>query len=133
MKKLLDTDSFVSRGNRRYSPASYHRQKIATALNNARGRARDKNLPFDLTVDYLISIFPSDFKCPVLGMTMEWGDKSGRGSCPSIDRITPSKGYVTGNITWMSNRANSMKSDASPEELLMFVEYIRSSYVAVKH
>lgn len=65
---------------------------------------------------------------------MEWGDDSGRRTCPSIDRITPSDGYVIGNVTWVSNQANAMKSDASPEELLLFAEWIRNKYdVAIKH
>jgi len=61
--------------------------------------------------------------CPVFGKPFVYGDR--RWSA-SIDRIDSDKGYVKGNIQIISNLANRMKSDASPEELYLFASWINS-------
>lgn len=84
-------------------------------LTTARNRAKTKGLPFDLTEDDIdIPVF-----CPVLGIKLERGvEGTGRSDAsPSLDRIVPERGYVKGNVVVVSNRANRMKNDGSPEEL----------------
>ena len=41
---------------------------------------------------------------------------------PSLDR-DPISGYIKGKIMMMSHKANSMKSNATPEELKQFARY----------
>jgi hypothetical protein len=36
----------------------------------------------------------------------------------SIDKIVPALGYVKGNVIIVSNRANIIKNNATPEEIL---------------
>lgn len=90
---------------------------------NAKRRARSKGLPYDIDIDYLRSIAPS--RCPLLGVELQWACNSGLSSeggpssnSPSLDRIDSSKGYVKGNVVIVSHRANTIKNDATEDELL---------------
>jgi hypothetical protein len=44
---------------------------------------------------------------------------------PSLDKIIPSKGYIKGNVWVISNRANTLKNDASLQELELLVENLK--------
>ena len=78
--------------------------------------SKKNGYPHNVSDDYLKSIFPTDFQCPVLGVTMTFGDES-LDTSPSLDKIHPDKGYIEGNLVWISYRANKIKSDASIDEL----------------
>lgn len=73
---------------------------------------------------------PDDIKippiCPILSIPLL---KSLTGhSCansPSVDRIIPSRGYVKGNVQIISHRANTIKSDATIEEIEIVAAYMR--------
>lgn len=75
--------------------------------------------------------------CPMLGFELKYvsgrakGDGDGgwsgrRDDSPSIDQIEPRKGYVLGNIQVVSWRANRLKSDATPDELLKIGHYMKN-------
>lgn len=83
-------------------------------------RARQQKVPFTLTKEDIT--IPN--KCPVLGMTLKQGVGKPLPSSPTLDKIIPELGYVLGNIKVISYRANSLKSDASLEELKKIVNYI---------
>lgn len=48
-----------------------------------------------------------------------------RTSSPSLDRFDPKKGYVRGNINVISDRANTLKNNASVEELEKVVAWMK--------
>jgi hypothetical protein len=104
-----------------------HREanKEKTMLMRARKRAKKNNIPFNLTEDYLKSIYPSDMICPVLGFEMSVGkDENGwADTSPSLDRIIPEKGYVQGNVVVVSMRVNSIKTNATPDELRKVADF----------
>ena len=104
----------------------FQRHKIRSNLLKVKKRAKNKKIQFELDIDYVESIFPLDMKCSLLGVKMAWGDDDLTIS-PSIDKIIPKKGYVKGNVQWVSHKANSMKSNASPEELIRFALSILKS------
>jgi len=81
--------------------------------HNSKNRAKHKGLSFNLTKEYLEDIMTET--CPILGIPLEFGgDKR---TSPSLDRLIPELGYVEGNVNIISDRANTIKQDASPEEL----------------
>lgn len=53
--------------------------------------------------------------CPILDIELVQG---GGDNAPTLDRINNNKGYLKDNIQVISYRANRLKSDASPEELI---------------
>lgn len=104
-----------------YSPQAFHKDKITTAFHNAKARAEKKNIPFDIDAAYLMEIFPEDGKCPVFGIDLVWGGD--RNSSPSLDRIYPALGYVRGNLVWVSDYANMLKSHNSLETLRALLNF----------
>ena len=55
---------------------------------------------------------------------MEFGGN--KRESPSLDRFIPEDGYIKGNVVWISGKANSMKSDASIEEVRLLYEWMNS-------
>ena len=94
---------------------------------NAQSRAKRAKVPFNLTREYLESIAVD--RCPIFNMEFEWG-RSGLGkgkkkeNCLSLDRIIPHKGYVMGNVAFISHRANRIKDNASMEEMYKIADWI---------
>jgi hypothetical protein len=97
--------------------------KIQTNCWGAKNRALKNNIDFNLTPEYLLSIFPKN--CPVFDFELDWFTRTGKTkvNSPSLDRIDPSKGYIVGNVQWLSSLANKMKQDATPEQLKKFGEW----------
>jgi hypothetical protein len=64
--------------------------------------------------------------CPVLGIKLQPNKKGQpRANSPSLDRFDNRFGYVKGNVRVISQRANSLKSNATLEELAAVVQYMR--------
>jgi hypothetical protein len=49
---------------------------------------------------------------------------TGRDSSPSLDRIDNSKGYVKGNVAVISFRANTLKNNATADELRAIANFM---------
>ena len=97
----------------------YFRQYCITK----RSECKRKNIPFDLDASYLEEIWTGE--CPIFHISLCRNHK-GRGSSYSahLDRFDPNKGYIKGNVTWISGRANRIKYDASIEELRQIVDWM---------
>ena len=77
--------------------------------SRAKYRAKQKGLDFNITKEDIV--IPDT--CPLLGIPM---------TSPSLDRIDSSKGYTKGNVWVISNRANTLKNDATLSELKLLAE-----------
>jgi len=76
----------------------------------------------EFTIEQKDIIIPDT--CPLLGIPLVFhrGKGSQQGNSPSLDRIDSTKGYIKGNVWVISNRANTLKNDASLQELKTLVE-----------
>ena len=116
--------------NRRYkeNPEYFKANTKKWRINNrewfmwssARCRSKSKGLPFDIEIS---DICIPDI-CPVLGIPIKRDNIAVKDDSPSLDRIIPELGYVKGNIQVMSQKANTMKSNATPEELRTFARWV---------
>ncbi len=85
-------------------------------------RARAKGVPFQMTPEDIIAAWPSDGLCPILGVPLNIS--SDEFLNPSVDRLIPDKGYVTGNIAVIATRANTIKNSGSVEEHQRIVDWM---------
>jgi hypothetical protein len=109
-----------------YAKQWYINNRMKSYLGVVRDRARKENVRFDLTVDDLIA--PE--YCPILGVKIEpyeRGKNARSNNSPSIDRIVPIKGYVRGNVSVVSFRANRLKSNGSLDEFRKIVAYMEAN------
>ncbi len=98
-------------------------------LDSAKQRAKKFNLPINITVDDII--IPE--YCPVFpDIKLEMAEGYGRESSPTLDRVIPSEGYVKGNVSVVSFKANRLKSNATVEELLAVISYMKN-FNAMEH
>jgi len=103
-----------------YTPPGLSEKK-QWAYRSVRTPAR-KALQVEDIISLLVDV------CPILEVPLNYSPVGyGQKTPPnhaSLDKIDPSKGYVVGNLQVISKKANSMKSDASIEELRKFVKNI---------
>jgi len=90
-------------------------------LSSCRSSAKKKGIEFTLTLEDIQ--IPEE--CPVLGIPIIADNKPRTDNSPSVDRIDNSKGYVSENIVVVSWRANTLKKDASLEELQKIADFYR--------
>lgn len=94
----------------------YKRSVEGLLHKRAAARALAKGLEFTLKVSDIV--VPE--VCPVFGVPMVRNTPY----APSLDRIDSTKGYTKDNIQVISNLANTMKSNATNEELRRFADWI---------
>lgn len=102
-------------------------RQIQVACAKAKDRASKNNVPFALTPKYLQSIAGDE--CPVFRTPLVWGQsKQGRGvpleNGPELDRIIPEKGYVEGNVAFISRKANRIKGEGTMVQHYAIADWI---------
>jgi hypothetical protein len=87
----------------------------------AKQRAKNLGIPFSIEID--------DIKvpklCPVLGIPLIRGSKKQQDNSPTLDRMSPSRGYIKGNIAVISYLANRIKTNANAEQIERVATYAR--------
>ena len=94
----------------------YRKNWVKEAFWRARSRAARAGMDFALTPEDMPTV---PVYCPILGLKLVAGRVNGKHNpaSPSIDRIHNSLGYVPGNVRIISYRANTLKADATLDEL----------------
>ncbi len=93
--------------------------------NKAKYRARKRGIEFNLEEGDIT--IPD--KCPILNIPLKqnYGGRAMWKYSPQLDRIDNRKGYVKGNIHVISKQANTMKNDASIEELKKLAKWVNEN------
>ena len=92
-------------------------------VRRAKTRANKNSVPFDIDEDYIKKIWPKHNICPIFKIKLEQSNLHTGDQSPSLDRIIPKLGYVKGNVQIMSNKANTIKNNATFEELIIIGKY----------
>ena len=110
--------------NSEYQAKYRAKNRFAIRMRSCRARSKEKGLPFNLTTEYLESIWTNN--CPAFGTTLNIDARKGSKEHAQLDRIIPDLGYVEGNVVWLSERANRIKDDASIEDLERLITWLKS-------
>jgi len=96
-----------------------------------RQRLKDRHKTFDIDLKYLKDLWESQNGiCPFTGWNLVLPDNIGgwktyrNGRRASLDRIDNSKGYVSGNLRFISFMANIARSNMTDEELVEFCKAV---------
>lgn len=95
--------------------AMYHRMKT---------RAKKNNWDFDITIEWLADLWIKAEVCPLLDIPYKIAEQHPHNK--SVDRIDSNRGYTKDNVWIVSRRSNTIKNDASIEELLLITENLKS-------
>lgn len=88
----------------------------ATRYIQIRDRCKSKGVKFDLTLTQIRNMLRAK-KCQLSGTVIK--------GLPSIDRLDPSKGYVTGNVVAADRKFNSRKGDLTPKEIEVLYKVLK--------
>ena len=111
-------------------------QHLFDMLEGARDRAKKYTVPYTLKVQDLRDIITDT--CPILGLKFElnkqdqeWGKEKKKNNwqtSPSLDRIVPDKGYTKDNVIIISLMANSIKNQATPDQIQKVATFYKKLY-----
>jgi len=113
----------------------YKKNNLAKVMiHQSRRRARQKEIEHTITEQDIQDLLDQrrnnngKYICPILGVEMKVNAGSGKCNLPdsiSLDRIDVSKGYVVGNVDFISRRANSIKNNGTIAEHEKIIQYMK--------
>lgn len=96
---------------------------IRCRVGDAKARARKAQMPFDLDVDSLYTLYQSQGgRCAISGLKLSVA--KGTPHVLSLDQIVAGAGYTTGNVQWVSWAVNRAKGDLSASEFMEMCQAI---------
>lgn len=94
-------------------------------VTRARSRSQYLRVPFNLDKEYLESIWTGE--CPVFNVSIFMNERNRVDEyAAELDRFIPELGYVKGNVTFLSRRANRLKNSASLDELIKLTNWMNN-------
>lgn len=108
----------------------YNRSDKYTPLRVHLRRAKQRNKDIEITLDDLLEQWNLQAgKCPITGIPMGHPEKGiNHPSVASLDRIDPSKGYVPGNIRFVSMWANLARWSGNDRELIAWCRIVADKW-----
>jgi len=94
-------------------------------LRDAKLRSKKKKTKVTLTKEDIQKMAVQH--CPILGIKLIIGSQDWFNS-PSLDRIDNSKGYTKDNVIMVSHMANSIKNQATPDQILKVGKFYKKLY-----
>jgi hypothetical protein len=95
----------------------------------ARQRARLRGHEFTITLDNVV--IPTH--CPMLGIPLyPTSGQAAHANSPTLDRLDSRKGYTPANTVVISHRANTIKNNATPQELRLIADYTEKALANVR-
>lgn len=110
----------VRAARKKNDPVKHKRLEL---LNSAKRRSIKYGIAFNLCLEDIQFV---QF-CPILGIELNWTSSKCSAESPSLDRIIPEKGYVSGNIHVVSHKANTIKNNATPEEAMTVAVWMENN------
>lgn len=104
--------------------------KIKTMLISAKKRAKAADAPFDIDEEYLHTLWTG--MCPVRKAPFNLESNVTSDDSPSLDRVISSRGYVKGNVRFLSHKANAMKNSGSLDDVLNLAAWLTTTYGEVR-
>lgn len=110
------------------------KHRMHKTLLAIRGRCRKSGIPFDISVadinlPKLCPVFGIEILYDKLSILLNGGSVTSHPQLPSIDRLIPELGYIKGNVSIMSLRANTIKNSGTAEEHEKIAAFMRSRMV----
>ena len=108
------------------------RDPVGVMLRGVKSRANARGIPFSLTRDDIT--IPENCPCCSRKLEARTGEfkQGARPSSPSLDRIEPKLGYVSGNVAVICSRCNALKYNATAEELRTVARWIETAQTPKK-
>jgi hypothetical protein len=135
-KKKRETDPEYAKKRSEYNKANaayfnkktkeYNmKQPFHYAFKRLRLRAKQKGIPFDLDEQYLIDLWTG--KCAIFNTVLcdPYSTTTQDPNKATVDRVIPEIGYIKGNVKWVSNKANIIKSFGTIEEHENVISYMK--------
>lgn len=112
-----------------------NRKDIYTPFRYYYRNAKRRYCEFDLTLEYLKELWESQKGiCPYSGVKLNLSTYTGLKNNPiysaSLDRIDSSKGYVKGNVQYVSICMNYMKCQLTHEQTIKLCQLIADNFLS---
>jgi len=111
---------------KKYYEAHRSSKCLTGLLQVAKQRAKKRGTVFNITRADILTKWPRDGCCPVLGIKLEHGRRGGpKDNSPSIDEIRHGAGYTPDNVAIISFRANRIKTNATSDEIAAVAQWLK--------